>query len=53
MSDEERERKLGFIARLCPGGLIGWHRECKHGRGFFEGELEALHKRARELGVTL
>ncbi|QEP30300.1 hypothetical protein [Pukyongiella litopenaei] len=50
----ERERKLAMIARLTADELRGWLWARRYdGRAWHEGELEALQRRAWELGVKL
>lgn len=57
MDPEEITRKLDMIRSLSAGELAGWHRlvtgSAPYCRPPFEGEIAALHQRARELGVTL
>ena len=57
MTPQEIAHKLAMIRRLSAAELIGWHRlvtgSAPYCRAPFEGEIAALHQRARELGVTL
>lgn len=50
--------KLDLIKTLNAGELQGWHRLIvgrgePYNRPPFEGEIAALHERAKQLGVTL
>lgn len=55
MTPTEREQKLDTIRKLPADQLRGWFRyvQVPWGREPFDGELAALHSRARSLGVTL
>lgn len=57
MDPQEITHKLAMIRRLSAGELAGWHRLVTGSAPFcrepFEGEIAALHQRARQLGVIL
>ena len=53
MQTDWTAQKLDMIRDLPREELLGWWRHFRDSRPAFPGEVEALHQRARELGVTL
>lgn len=55
MNNAERDQKLDAIGKLPAAELRGWLRylQVPWGREPFDGELAAIHNRARALGITL
>lgn len=57
MDPQEITQKMDMIRSLTAAELAGWHRLVTGSAPFcrapFEGEIAALHQRARQLGVML
>ena len=54
MTDSDKQSKLSYIARCNAEELRGYAWGVKKiGREYFDGEREALLRRAKDLGVSL